>query len=220
MDQTQDQKQKQSLSQFIESQLDRKLTQLLLSVSVFSLFFSYSYWFSLFHDTLAFKFLSHDIDKNFIFLLCNGLLVFLAKYSGLITSLSNHNHSDVHQSFKSYEYVPQTGSTRLDPETPLLDQEVAWETTGEALENSSVVEEEEDAGFVEEDEDGLKGSIDDPFVQDIEESESYEPEEEEEGIIEENQVLSNEELNKKFDEFIRKMKEELRIEARQQLVMV
>ncbi|KAL4279076.1 hypothetical protein GQ457_03G023080 [Hibiscus cannabinus] len=215
MDQTQDQKQKQSLSQFIESQLDRKLTQLLLSVSVFSLFFSYSYWFSLFHDTLAFKFLSHNIDKNFIFLVCNGLLVFLAKYSGLITSLSNHNHSDVHQSFKSYEYVPQTESTRLDPETPLLDKEVAWETIGEALENSSVVEEEEEenTGFVEEDEDGLKGSIDDPFVEDIEE------EEEEGGIIEENQVLSNEELNKKFDEFIRKMKEELRIEARQQLVM-
>ncbi|KAK8579095.1 hypothetical protein V6N13_142326 [Hibiscus sabdariffa] len=160
------------------------------------------------------------MDKNFIFLVCNGLLVFLAKYSGLITSLSNHNHSDVHQSFKSYEYVPQTESTRLDPKTPLLEKEVAWETTGEALENSSMVEEEENAGFLAEDEDGLKGSIHhDPFVEDIEEGESYEPEEDE-GIIEENQVLSNEELNKKFDEFIRKMKEELRIEARQQLVMV
>ncbi|GMJ15968.1 hypothetical protein like AT3G13130 [Hibiscus trionum] len=223
MNQTENQKQKQSLSQFIESKLVRKLTQLLLSVSVFSLFFSHSYWLSLFHsfnstfhDTLAFKFFSHNIDKNFIFLLCNGLLVFLAKYSGLLSSLSKHNHSDDHQSFKSYElYVPQTEPTRLDPETPLLEKEVALETTAEALENSSVMEEEEEeenAGFVEEDEDGLKGSI--------EESESYEPEEEEEIIMEENQVLSTEELNKKFDEFIRKMKEELRIEARQQLVMV
>lgn len=43
-----------------------------------------------------------------------------------------------------------------------------------------------------------------------------EEEEEEEG----NGMLSTEELNKKFDDFIRRMKEEIRIEAQQQLVMV
>lgn len=35
-----------------------------------------------------------------------------------------------------------------------------------------------------------------------------------------NGVMSTEELNKKFDEFIRRMKEELRIEAQRQLIMV
>ncbi|KAH1063096.1 hypothetical protein J1N35_028083 [Gossypium stocksii] len=225
MDQTGNQKQKQSLSQF-----HRNLTQLLLSVSIFSLFFSHSYCLSLFHsfsftfrNTLAFKFISHNIDKNFIFLLCNGLLVFLAKFSGFISSSSQHSNlsDDIynHQSFKSYTYIPQTESTRLDTSTPLLD-----------------LEKEENAGFVEEEAKG--SSIDEPFVEDneesetyepeeeeeeeedIEESENYEPEEEEEELMEGNNVLSIEEMNKRFDEFIRKMKEEIRIEAQQQLVMV
>ncbi|MBA0864907.1 hypothetical protein Goshw_007165 [Gossypium schwendimanii] len=227
MDQTGNQKQKQSLSQFIETQFHRNLTQLLLSVSIFSLVFSHSYCLSLFHsfsftfrNTLAFKFISHNIDKNFIFLLCNGLLVFLAKFSGLISSSSQQsNLSDDHynhQSFKSYTYIPQTESTRLDPSTPLLD-----------------LQKEENAGFVEEEAKG--SSIDEPFLEDNEESETYEPEEEEEEDIEEsenyepeeeeelmerNNVLSTEEMNKRFDEFIRKMKEGLMIEAQQQLVMV
>ncbi|XP_040948502.1 DNA-directed RNA polymerase I subunit RPA1 [Gossypium hirsutum] len=218
MDQTGNQKQKQSLmSQFIETQFHRNLTQLLLSVSIFSLFFSHSYCLSLFHsfsftfhNTLAFKFISHNIDKNFIFLLCNGLLVFLAKFSGLISSSSQQsNLSDDyynHQSFKSYTYIPQTESTRLDTSTPLLD-----------------LEKEENAGFV--DEEAKGSSSDEPFVEDNEESETYEPEEEEEEeeeeeLMEGNNVLSTEEMNKRFDEFIRKMKEGLRIEAQQQLVMV
>ncbi|KAK5834512.1 uncharacterized protein LOC108487955 [Gossypium arboreum] len=232
MDQTGNQKQKQSLSQFIETQFHRKLTQLLLSVSVFSLFFSHLYCLSLFHsfsftfhNTLAFKFISHNIDKNFIFLLCNGLLVFVAKFSGLVSSSSQHsNLSDYHynhQSFKSYTYIPQTESTHLDTSTPLLD-----------------LEKEENAGFVEEEAKG--SSIDEPFVEDNEESETYEPEEEEEEedieesenyqpeeeeeeeeeLMEGNNVLSTEEMNKRFEEFIRKMKEGLRIEAQQQLVMV
>lgn len=41
-------------------------------------------------------------------------------------------------------------------------------------------------------------------------------EEEEEAIAK----MSTEELNRKFDDFIRKMKDELRIEARQQLIVV
>ncbi|QCE14644.1 hypothetical protein DEO72_LG11g1647 [Vigna unguiculata] len=38
-------------------------------------------------------------------------------------------------------------------------------------------------------------------------------EEEEENVEEESNMLSTEELNKKFEDFIRKMKEDLRIEA-------
>ncbi|XP_039072299.1 uncharacterized protein LOC120219545 [Hibiscus syriacus] len=194
-------KQKQSLSQLI-TQFQRKPSLFLLSVPVVSLFLSHPYWFpflysfnSTLHDTLAFKLFSHSIDKNIVFLLCNGLLVFLVKYPG-VTSSSKHDLS---------ECVPRTHPTRLQPETPLLEKEGA-------LENSSVKEgkqeeEEENAGFLEEDkEDQLNWSI--------------EEEEEKEELMEGNKALSTEELNKKFDEFIRKMKEELRIEARQQLVMV
>ncbi|XVE96655.1 hypothetical protein REPUB_Repub02eG0241400 [Reevesia pubescens] len=258
MDQTENQKQ-QSLNQFIKSQFHKKLPKLLLSVSVFSLLFSHSYWISLlhsfnfnYHNSLPFQLFSHTIDKNCIFLFCNGLLVFLAKYSGLISSSSKYNPSD-DESFKSYEYVPPYESIVLEPKAPLLENEVALESTAEALKNSIVMEgreeeelaaakretenltleeeeedgekwglmtseeEEENSGFGEEDEGEVKG-YDGFFADDFEESENYDTEEEEE--VEGNRVLSTEELNKRFDEFIRKMKEELRIEARQQLVMV
>ncbi|OMP04252.1 hypothetical protein COLO4_09813 [Corchorus olitorius] len=256
MDQTENQK-KQSLSQIMKSQFHKKLTKLLLSVSVFSLFCSHSYWISLFrslnfHNTLPFQLFSHTIDKNCIFLLCNGLLVFVAKYSGLISSSSKYEDQS---NFKSYEDVPQPEPVNSEEKAPLLEKEVALESADQALENSIMVEgrhkeeeveteteteignftveeeeeekwglmtleeeEEENAGFVEEDEGEVKGSENDLFVQESEETENYgrDYEEEEEG----NRVLSTEELNKRFDEFIRKMKEELRIEARQQLVMV
>ncbi|XVF33874.1 hypothetical protein REPUB_Repub18cG0009200 [Reevesia pubescens] len=249
MDQTENQKH-QSLSQFIKSQFHRKLTQLLLSVSVFSLFFYHSYCLFLlhsfnFHNTLPFLLFSHTIDKNCIFLLCNGLLVFLA-----------YNLSD-DQSFKSYEHVPQSELTVLEPKASSLEKEVALESTAEALRNSIVTEgrqeeeeevtaaereignftleekeedgekwslmtsgeeEKENPTFVQEDEEDIKGSDDGFLVEDFGESGNYE--EEEVVVVEGNRVLSTEELNKRFDEFIRNMKEELRIEARQQLVMV
>ncbi|XVE80528.1 hypothetical protein DITRI_Ditri14bG0147200 [Diplodiscus trichospermus] len=249
MDQTDNQK-KQSPSQFINSQFHRKLTQLLLSVSVFSLFFSRSYWLSLFnfHNSLPFQLFSHAIDKNCIFLLFNGLLVFLANYSGLISSSSKYNLSD-DQSFKSYEYVPQSELIVMEPKSPLLEQEAALESDETETETKAAAaaetenfnledgekwslirsgeEEEENVAFVAEYEQELQTSDDEFLVQDIGESENYGREEEEEEeeeeeieLVEGNKVLSKEELNKKFDEFIRKMKEELRIEARQQLVMV
>ncbi|OMO83720.1 hypothetical protein CCACVL1_11248 [Corchorus capsularis] len=259
MDQTENQK-KQSLSQIIKSQFHKKLTKLLLSVSVFSLFCSHSYWISLFrslnfHNTLPFQLFSHTIDKNCIFLLCNGLLVFVAKYSGLISSSSKYEDQS---NFKSYEDVPQSEPVNLEEKAPLLEKEIALESADQALENSIMVEgrheeekeeaeaeteignftvqeeeeeeeekwglmtleEEENGGFVEEDEGEVKGSENDLFVQEFEESENYGRDYEEEEVVEGNRVLSTEELNKRFDEFIRKMKEELRIEARQQLVMV
>ncbi|XP_039027620.1 uncharacterized protein LOC120161439 [Hibiscus syriacus] len=199
MDQTENWKQ-QSLSQFMKSRFHRRLTHLFLSVSVFSLFFSYSYWPSLlhsfnfnFHDSLPFQLFSHAIDKNCIFLVCNGLLVFLAKYSGLISSSSMYNDDD--PSFNSYEDVPRADqSVDLEPKAPLLDDKATLESTvDEAIKNSvEIVEEEEDNKR------GLEITV----------------EEEEDG------VLSTEDLNKRFDEFIAKMKEELRTEAGQQLVTV
>ncbi|XP_038998222.1 uncharacterized protein LOC120123388 [Hibiscus syriacus] len=205
MDQTENQKQK-SLSQFLKSGFHRRLTHLFLSVSVFSLFFSYSYWLSLlhsfsfnFHDSLPFQLFSHAIDKNCIFLVCNGLLVFLAKYSGLICSSSMYNDDD-DQSFKSYEDVPRADqSLDLEPKAPLLNDKAALgSTVDEAIKNSVEIVEEEDNKW------GLEIPVEED-EEDIGESENNEEEEE-------NGVLSTEELNKRFDEFIAKMKEELRIE--------
>lgn len=52
--------------------------------------------------------------------------------------------------------------------------------------------------------------------EEVQVEEEEEEQEEKRGL----EKLSTEELNKKFDDFIRKMKEELRIEAQQQLVVV
>ena len=76
-------------------------------------------------------------------------------------------------------------------------------------------EEEETSSFVLEEKKEQNESVSEFLIEErIEEDDDEE--EEEEG----NGTLSTEELNKKFDDFIRRMKEEIRIEAQQQLVMV
>ncbi|GLU23914.1 hypothetical protein SLE2022_398880 [Rubroshorea leprosula] len=254
MDQIEHQK-LQILRQFIRSQFLRKFTKLVLSLSVFSLFFSHSSCISMLHSfkfyfqTLPLKLISHNIDKNCIFLLCNGLLVFLAKFSGLISSSSSkHNNAD--ESFLGYEDVQHSETIVMESQVPLLENEVVVEAeNGSLIEtaNKYIIEEvadrETDHKFLMEEEetqeregfqipDGEQEQEDeDDENEDFSEEEevkgiegSYstvqEVEEEEEEREEGNGLLSTEELNKKFDEFIRKRKEELRIEARQQLIMV
>ncbi|GFZ21178.1 hypothetical protein Acr_29g0003400 [Actinidia rufa] len=111
------------------------------------------------------------MDKIFIFLICNGILVFLAKSSSF---------KKIRDGFESS-----------------LEKEI-----NEPLEN---VQEKEEEAY------SMEGEIEDSknFIE--------EEEEEEEEIV--NGLLSREELNKRFDEFIRRMKEEIRIGAQQQLVM-
>ncbi|GLT57468.1 hypothetical protein SLA2020_304360 [Shorea laevis] len=242
MDQTEHRK-LQILSQFIGSQFLRKFTKLLLSLTVFSLFFSHLsiismlYSFNFYLHTLPIKLLSHNIDKNCIFLLFNGLLVFLAKYSSLISSSSNHNIPD--GSFKGCKDVQQSEPIQVqlwenevvvEAENGRIIEEVAErETEKFGLEEeeetknregdivNSIMDGEqkeedydENGDFCEEDVKEIDGSY---VIQEVEE-------EEEEEMEEENGLLSTEELNKKFDEFIRKMKEDLRIEAQQQLILV
>ncbi|KAJ9153922.1 hypothetical protein P3X46_027310 [Hevea brasiliensis] len=249
----------QTLSQFSRYQLLKKITQLLLSVSVFSLLLSnYSRLsflcsFNFYFSSVPVQLFSHTIDKNCIFLLCNGLLVFVAKFSGLVcSSSSTYNNRSSIESVKNYEddaaplVLDQYSKVSLLEKEDLMAQEnVAGEDegkendeyiTGEVGKKETqqfILEDEPDEGesgfsitagnkegsqvLVEEDDDHQEEVIkefDDKFpVQEEEEEE----EEEYEG---ENGMLSTEELNKKFEEFIRKMKEEIRIEAQQKLVMV
>ncbi|KAH1114658.1 hypothetical protein J1N35_008036 [Gossypium stocksii] len=105
--------------------------------------------------------------------------------------------------FKSYE---SDQSIDLEPKAPLLDNEAALDSTiDQAIENNNVIEEEKWGSKIiaEEEEAVFIGEDKVLYVPDIGESEK-----------------SIEELNKRFDDFITKMKEELRIEARQQLVTV
>ncbi|KAJ7960922.1 putative Transmembrane protein [Quillaja saponaria] len=221
------------LSHFIRPQFLKKLTQLLLSVSVFSFLFSNSSWLSF--TKFPIQLFSHNIDKNCIFLICNGLLVFLAKYSGLFRSLSGHSRID-EPAFKYIEVISQTES---------LEKEVVEEDIGSVQDNYMKQGTENEYLEEQEQEQIQESSVDDheqgkEISQLILEEETgicdAEDREEDKGseriflvdknvqdtdvVEEENGMLSTEELNKKFDEFIRRMKEDLRIEARRQLIVV
>ncbi|KAJ8766569.1 hypothetical protein K2173_023816 [Erythroxylum novogranatense] len=249
-----------TLSQFVRSQFLKKLIQLFVSVSVFSFLLSNSSRLSFlcsfnFHfSKFPLQLFSHTIDKNCIFLLCNGLLVFVAKYSGLISSCSKYENPSV-VSFRSFEDGMQTleleskGRFLRTVEYQENDVYNMVQGTDDEGVNGLQLEDKEKREFIveveeeeeeKEKEDGvygvlmceafltedgndeghlndLDGEVD---VQEAEEQERYESEDDDDEEEEENWELSTEELNKKFDEFIRRMKEEIRIEAQQQLVMV
>ncbi|GAU28326.1 hypothetical protein TSUD_256540 [Trifolium subterraneum] len=180
-----------------------------------------------------------------MFLLCNGLLVFVGLTKSFSASSSDdEKSSDNSDDLSSSKYIEEEDhglqSHILDVEAnePMLEteddkitsepdeqnaaaEEEAEEEVEENIENIIFIDEEQGEEMNEEeqevelfdanDEVGDKGSKHDYIL--IEEN-NIEEEEEEESCI------STEELNKKFEDFIRKMKEDLRIDARRHLIMV
>ncbi|XP_052178823.1 uncharacterized protein LOC127792387 [Diospyros lotus] len=212
-----------SLTQLMRSLFLRKITQLLLSVSVFSFIFSCSEWYYSFKAPM----LSQAVDKNCIFLICNGILVLLAKTSGC------NSHP--------FKMIEDREAPLLEMEDSFLDKQVSLEAM-EPSENALIEEEEAPNGLLvkleeeedeEEEEEEEEEAPNGLLVKEEEEEEASNGlliEGEEEGTTEnngfpdelegENEAMSTEEWNKKFDEFIRRMKEEFRIEAcEQQLIM-
>ncbi|XP_057428412.1 uncharacterized protein LOC130721848 [Lotus japonicus] len=225
-----------------------KLTPLLVSVSLFPFLFSPSsfmcflHQFSFYFSSFPLQLFTHTIDKNCMFLLCNGLLVFV----GITRSLSGSSGSD--ESSKYFEGGLQTPYSDVETNQPMLlektnDQDQQQNTEGEhaveirycgeeveenieemileegeGREQYSVLKEEEEPG----EEIELLGAGDEEEDKESEIDEFLIGEilEEEEAVEETNLALSTEELNKKFDDFIRRMKEDLRIEAQRHLVMV
>lgn len=137
-----------------------------------------------------------------MFLLCNGLLVFIVKNSGLIgTSPPGSNLNDE----KINGETRQVGAVELTEtkapkakEDQLINVEIEQE------------HEEEKRELITEDEECRNGLV---IVEDHGE---FEGNEGEEGIG----FLSREELNKKCDEFIRRMKEVIKLEVQQSMIMV
>lgn len=194
-----------------------------------------------------------------MFLLCNGLLVFV----GITKSFSRSNDDDdkpselegLSISSSSSKYIEDgSQSYVLDVEVnePILEEGEIFQTgepdeqnivAEQAIEIENFVEEEverniEKVIFVDEEQgkESVQFNLEEEEMVLDEETELFDAVDEEEGkgseneyflIEEENDVeeeesnmLSTEELNKKFEDFIRKMREDLRIEARRQLVMV
>ena len=252
-----------ALRKLTESRILKKITQFLLSVSVFSLLLSnYSSGPSFLHSlyfylsTVPVQLFTHSLDKNCIFLLCNGLLVFVAKYSGLASSSSKSPTIDDHHSFKKYEDA--TSESRM-PELPGDGSGLVENVDGFLQENIAATKED---GFVNDNDHGRTEDreIEELIVEDQEEKDddkgdggigfliigkegdhgselSLQGHEEVESLNdeefhattqaeyyvddgEENGVLSTQELNEKFEEFIRKTREEIRTEAQQQYLVL
>lgn len=184
-----------------------------------------------------------------MFLLCNGLLVFV----GITKSLSGSSSSDDDKPSHYIKDDPQSQFLAVEANELMLEIVEAEEKTCEPDEQNNAVEqvteikkcveEENIEKIILVDEEEGKGSslvLKEEVKELDEETELFDvcdqeddkrseidyilieesTEEEEENVEEENCMLSTEELNKKVEDFIRKMKEDLRIEARRQLVVV
>lgn len=148
-----------------------------------------------------------------MFLLCNGLLVFV----GITRSLSAESRpsSSVDESSNNVKDGSQSVYSMVEAKVTVLvseqDEDKVKDINFEEGKGSSILileqgkePKEESRLFDEEDE---------------EKDNNTEMVDEEEVLEEASWVLNTDELNKRFDDFIRRMKEDLRIEAQRQFVM-
>ncbi|GLU20602.1 hypothetical protein SLE2022_367930 [Rubroshorea leprosula] len=206
----------------------KRILQLFVSIALFSIFLCYSSGFSWFpqsfnvyFSTYLFSFFTHTLERKYMFLMCNGILAILAKSN--ISSSSSHSESSDENylgervSISSSSNCIQTKPSLAEEELmamPEEEEEQEDDINGEAEELESEplhVEEEEEseASVVVEDDEGESQSL----------VKEEEPAEEAAAATTANEDgPSTDELNRKIEEFIRKMKEEIRIEAQQQLI--
>ncbi|PIN18612.1 hypothetical protein CDL12_08715 [Handroanthus impetiginosus] len=183
--------------------------------SGFPVFFSYNLQFS----TLIFPLFAHALDRKYMFLICNGILAFLAK--NLNFSSSSLNYGGVMKSAED--------GVKQITELPAILQEATVQENVVTVAEGKRMTHQREQGFedfnIDVDEMKITGTISDG------KGEEGEDDDEElkgstalEGTSSKEEIndasVSTEELNKKFEEFIRKMKEEIRIEAQQQLITV
>ncbi|XP_058788003.1 uncharacterized protein LOC131662281 [Vicia villosa] len=192
-----------------------KVTPLIVSLSLFPFIFSTSslisflHHFNFYFSTFSFQLFTHTIDKNCMFLLCNGLLVFV----GITRSLSTGS-SSVDESFNYVKDGSQSLYSMVETKVTVLvseeNDDEAKDINFEEGKGSSILVLEQEKEPKEESR---------LFDEEDEEKDSDTEMVDEEVLEEANWVLNTDELNKRFDDFIRRMKEDLRIEAQRQFVM-
>lgn len=197
----------------------------LVSVSLFSLVFSdsCSSWCHSF-SSLPMQLLTHAFDKTWIFLICNGIVVVIANTSSITTVQYNHSSSPQPLDANAGNYDDVGSVIELLPEpgnavSELLEEKenvgepekIIYCITGDDSGDLESEEGESETCFMrmEEEEEEDEGQV-------YDHDHEYEYEYEEEGM----DKLSTEELNKKFEDFITKMKEELRIQLVQQQQLI
>ncbi|KAJ1428656.1 hypothetical protein SESBI_08757 [Sesbania bispinosa] len=242
MDQTsEDQIQKRS---FNKTKFLIRTLQLVLSVSVFSIFFWYSSGFSIhpqsfnaYFSTCLFSMFTHTLERKYMFLICNGILAFLAKTSLMTTSsppISEDSNFDL-QVQPSNTKAPVSdmvlvplGNFESPEDVPLMvEKQVKWQEQEEyyyeQVSVSSEAEGQEEDTLYPQNEEGVKEIGDEEgggTESEVIEVEQNDEEAAETTMTTNEELVNTDELNRKFEEFIRKMKEEMRIEAQRPLIAV
>ncbi|XP_041023020.1 uncharacterized protein LOC121264045 [Juglans microcarpa x Juglans regia] len=207
----------------------KRTLQSVISVSLFSLFLCYSSGFCFFRphsfivyfSAFLFSLFTHTLQRRYIFLICNAILAILAK--SLFSSSSSPSVTDIGGDFSASDVFATKTSVAEEVQVGSIGSvdNVALVAEGGEEEGENLADQ---AGKLQVQEDGSSSGAEneqreiEAFIADQDEAgrEEEEEEEEEEEVAPE----ANDELNKKFEEFIRKMKEEIRIEAQRQLIAV
>ncbi|PKI76872.1 uncharacterized protein LOC116212852 [Punica granatum] len=185
--------------------------QILFSVSIFwAVFFLYSPEFyirlKLCFAAYTVESLSYNSNKNYMFLLCNGILVVLVKNSGLINS-SYSSSSSLPQSHAHPSAKP-VGEENAAGSLPEMDTRNVAAVAGLGIQEQGDAEASVEIEIREGDEverDGNSGETEaEIFVTNNDEEDIEEEEEEDE--------MSREELNRKCEDFIKKMRGEIYFE--------
>jgi len=154
-----------------------------------------------------------------MFIICNGILAFLAKNLFIITTTSSDYDFDQFHASDDMVVAP-LASFESFKEVSLMAEEHEEEYYVEQV--SEAEEHKEDTLYIQNE------GIDEEVVTETEVDANVlaqdfyvDDDEVEETTLTTNEELANtEELNRKFEEFIRKMKEEMRIEAQTHLIAV
>lgn len=214
--------------------------QFVLSVCVFSVFVWYSSGFSIhpqsfnaYFSTCLFSMITHTLERKYMFLICNGILAFVAKTSLMNSSADystsdsvfNHvqlsNMSETKATTVSDTVVVPLGSAESSENVPLVvEEQKCQEEYNEEVSEADIslcskTEGRESEGYIGEEEEIIEGESESEI-----EAAQDDDELEEITIATNEESVNTEELNRKFEEFIRKMKEEIRIEAQTQLIAV
>lgn len=230
MDQSEDQIRKK-LNKY--HQFLKRTLHLVLSVSVFSFFVWYSSGFSIhpqsfntYFSTCLFSMFTHTLERKYMFLICNGILAFIAKTSVITSSppisAFDTNLSETNAPASDIVVVPLGSSESQENAPPVVEEQVLEQV----IEQKECHEEVLEAAEEQEDHNTLytetEGGENEYYNEEEGRTESGvgDDELEDTTITANEESVNTEELNKKFEEFIRKMKEEIRIEAQRQLIAV
>ncbi|KAM1154832.1 hypothetical protein EV1_036751 [Malus domestica] len=194
-------------------------------------------------STLLLSIFTHTLDRKYMFLICNGILAFLAKTSINSCGCSYNDESDELMSdLGGKSSTSSSVNSNLSEIGSSLGQDDIAYVADEGEEEPTSTSEEEEVGQLQDLEKQQNGSL---YTENHEEMqpEAFIAAAEEVGLslmeqggeeMETQELATNvdvgddqygskmsstDELNKKFEEFIRKMKEEIRIEAQRQPII-